>query len=214
MQETAARVIEAAKRKRIPVVMDADALLIIQREPNLVKGWDEVILTPNMVEFAKLWNSNPSPSLHSGGEETDLDKVMGMANQLWGPTVVKKGMKDYISNGTSEGTAIVDLEGGPKRSGGQGDTLTGAIATFLGWRRAYLDGLWDTHERGEKMGEGETLFLAAYAGAAVTRVSPSGVLYLVALFLHPLLQLWVFGFFFFFCFSGLLTLRRLTGLPW
>ena len=206
MQETAARVIEAAKRKRIPVVIDADALLIIQQEPNLVKGWDEVILTPNVVEFARLWDSNFPPRLHpdGGGEgrnyviaEKDLEQVVTLANRLWGPTVVRKGTKDYISNGTPEGTVVVDLEGGLKRSGGQGDTLTGAIATFLGWRRAYLDGLWETSKRDEKMGEGETLLLAAYAGAAVTRVSTNPIQSLVVYLFLILSQLSHYFFFFF-----------------
>ncbi|KAJ2901371.1 YjeF domain containing protein [Zalerion maritima] len=171
MQETAARVIEAAKRKKIPVIMDADALQIIMKEPKILKGWDEVILTPNVVEFGRLWDSNPPPEdNHTGSSQVDreTEKVVRLANHLWGPTIIQKGAKDYISNGMPEGTATVDLEGGKKRSGGQGDTLTGSIATFLCWRRAYLDGLWEETER-EKLSEAETLLLAAFAGAAVTR---------------------------------------------
>ena len=40
-----------------------------------------------------------------------------------------------------------DIPGGLKRSGGQGDTLTGSLATFLGWRKAYLEKIWD-HDGG------------------------------------------------------------------
>lgn len=187
MQEIATRVMEAAKRKRIPVVLDADALQIIQREPNIVKGWEEVVLTPNMVEFGRLWDTNTPPadseiyaaeilersriaaSSSNSEEAKEAYKVIRLANQLWGPTIVQKGAKDYISSGLSDGTVVCDLEGGKKRSGGQGDTLTGAIATFLGWRRAYLDGLWE--DRGEKrMDDTETLMLAVFAGACITRV--------------------------------------------
>lgn len=186
MQEIATRVMEAAKRKRIPVVLDADALQIIQREPNIVKGWEEVVLTPNMVEFGRLWDTNTPPadseiyaaeilersriaaSSSNSEEAKEAYKVIRLANQLWGPTIVQKGAKDYISSGLSDGTVVCDLEGGKKRSGGQGDTLTGAIATFLGWRRAYLDGLWE--DRGEKrMDDTETLMLAVFAGACITR---------------------------------------------
>jgi ATP-dependent NAD(P)H-hydrate dehydratase len=61
----------------------------------------------------------------------------------------------------------VDLEGGRKRSGGQGDTLTGSIATFLGWRKAYLDGIWET---GGRLKEEELVALAVFGGSAITRV--------------------------------------------
>ena len=35
-----------------------------------------------------------------------------------------------------------DAEGGLKRMGGQGDILSGAIAAFLAWGKAYEDGVW------------------------------------------------------------------------
>jgi len=79
-------------------------------------------------------------------------------------TIIEKGGKDLISDG--ETTLINDIQGGKKRSGGQGDTLTGSVATFLGWRKAYLDGLWDA---GEKIPEAELIGLAAFGGSAVTR---------------------------------------------
>ena len=71
---------------------------------------------------------------------------------------------DYISNGTQ--TLTSDLEGGCKRSGGQGDTLTGSLATLLAYRKAYLDGIWQTEG---DLGEAELLMLAAFGGSAITR---------------------------------------------
>jgi ATP-dependent NAD(P)H-hydrate dehydratase len=35
-----------------------------------------------------------------------------------------------------------DAEGGLKRMGGQGDVLTGVIAAFLAWGKAYQEGVW------------------------------------------------------------------------
>ena len=64
-----------------------------------------------------------------------------LARAFGGVTVVQKGKRDYISNG--ERTMVSDIEGGYKRSGGQGDTLTGSLATFLAWRKAYLDRIWE-----------------------------------------------------------------------
>lgn len=164
MQETVARVIRAAREKEMPVVLDADALQLVQKDPEVVKGYREAVLTPNVVEFGRLWDS-----LHLGdaGSEKETHKVERLAKALGGVTVVQKGSKDFISNG--ETTMVDDLEGGKKRSGGQGDTLTGSIATFLAWRKAYLDKLWDVGE--DAMGPTELLGLAAFGGSAITRVS-------------------------------------------
>ncbi|KAF3919737.1 hypothetical protein ABW20_dc0107491 [Dactylellina cionopaga] len=64
-----------------------------------------------------------------------------LAKALGGVTVIQKGKQDYISNG--EKTAACDVEGGLKRSGGQGDTLTGCLGTFLAWKKGYMDRLWE-----------------------------------------------------------------------
>jgi len=63
-------------------------------------------------------------------------------------------------------TTISDFQGGLKRSGGQGDTLTGSLGTFLAWREIYHEGLWDI---GEPMSREETLLVAAFGGSAITR---------------------------------------------
>ncbi|KAI1497209.1 H-hydrate dehydratase [Biscogniauxia marginata] len=166
MQDTVARVLAAARERRMPAVMDADALALVLSRPELVMGWREVVLTPNVVEFGRLWKGIVADGGHGGNvsEDNEAARVEKLSRALGGVTIVQKGARDLISNGDS--TLVVDLPGGLKRSGGQGDTLTGSIATFLGWRKAYLDGLW---EHGGKLGEEELLGLAAFGGAAVTR---------------------------------------------
>ncbi|CAI4216314.1 unnamed protein product [Parascedosporium putredinis] len=54
MHATVARVLRAAREKEIPVVLDADALMLIQKDPELVRGYPGAVLTPNVVEFGKL----------------------------------------------------------------------------------------------------------------------------------------------------------------
>ncbi|KAI0548341.1 H-hydrate dehydratase [Xylaria curta] len=170
MQDTCARVLAAARERKMPVVLDADALAIVIKSPELVMGWREVVLTPNVVEFGRLWKGVFPDGEKQGGAEGDKDaksesaQVEALSKALGGVTIIQKGGKDFISNG--ETTLVVDLAGGLKRSGGQGDTLTGSIATLLAWRKAYLDGLWD---HGGQLKEAETLSLAAFGGAAITR---------------------------------------------
>ncbi|KXH52922.1 carbohydrate kinase [Colletotrichum nymphaeae SA-01] len=171
MQETVARVIRAARERSIPLVLDADALLVVQKDPGLVKGYELAVLTPNVVEFSRLCKAlevdegKVKTETSGDGEEKETAKVEALARALEGVTIVQKGAKDFISNGRD--TLVVDLQGGLKRSGGQGDTLTGSIATFLGWRHAYLEGLWD--KGGEAIKEDELVRLAAFGGSAITR---------------------------------------------
>ncbi|KAH8675949.1 Ribokinase-like protein [Xylariales sp. PMI_506] len=164
MQQTLGKVLAAARKLKMPVVMDADALALVLSNPELVMGWKEVVLTPNVVEFSRLYKGLKVSEV--SGAKSESAQVEALSKALGGVTIIQKGAKDLISNG--EQTMVVDLEGGLKRSGGQGDTLTGSIATFLGWRKAYHDGLWD---HGDKLDEQETLGLAAFGGSAITRES-------------------------------------------
>ncbi|KAK7729999.1 hypothetical protein SLS53_009114 [Cytospora paraplurivora] len=174
MQDTVAKVITAARKQNTPLVLDADALQVVQKSPEIIKGYKLAVLTPNVVEFGRLCKSlgveeEVQKAVDSaGGDESKKEtaKVEALARALGGVTIVQKGFKDFISDG--ETTLAVDLVGGKKRSGGQGDTLTGSIATFLGWRKAYLDGLWD---HGGKLPEEELVQLAAFGGASITRES-------------------------------------------
>lgn len=182
VQDVSARVIRAARERGLPVVLDADALQLVQADPGLVRGYRLAVLTPNVVEFGRLTKAlgieaqvqEAQEKVHGhgqgrggGGKEGgETAKVEALARALGGVTVVQKGACDYVSDG--ERSLTVDVVGGKKRSGGQGDTLTGSIATFLGWRKAYLDGIWG-HDRA--LDEGEMVGLAAFGGSAITRVS-------------------------------------------
>lgn len=163
MQATVARVVHAARDRNMPIVLDADALQLVQKDPSLVKGYKGAVLTPNVVEFGRLCDA-----LHVDlPDKGQTGKVEALARALGGVTIIQKGPRDFISDGAT--TLTDDLPGGKKRSGGQGDTLTGAVATFLGWRKAYLDGLWDVGD--QKLEADELIGLAAFGGSAVTRVS-------------------------------------------
>ena len=160
MQETCAKVITEARKQKIPFVLDADGLMLATQRPELVKGYAECILTPNVVEFGRL-----AKAMGIDVEKGDKTRLCSdLAQKYGGVTIIQKGQQDYISNGAH--TVISDGEGGLKRSGGQGDTLTGSLATLLAYRKAYHDKLW---ERTADMEESETLALVAYGGSAVTR---------------------------------------------
>jgi len=160
MHETCEKILQEARNQKVPFVLDADGLMIAQNKPEIVQGYRECILTPNVVEFGRLCKSK---NIDVDGLKAE-EGAEKLAKAFGGVTVIQKGGNDYISNGDK--TFISDLQGGLKRSGGQGDTLTGSLATFLAWRRAYLDKLWD-HDG--DIDEVESLALAAFGGSSITK---------------------------------------------
>jgi ATP-dependent NAD(P)H-hydrate dehydratase len=188
-----AEVIKAARSQSIPFVLDADGLLIVTQDPSLVKGYKECILTPNVVEFGRLAKAlgievaSQADIAEGSGDKTskESDACEQLSKALGGVTIIQKGPHDVISNGVT--SIISDTKGGLKRSGGQGDTLTGSLGTMLAWRAAYHDKLWDSGEQenskeaqsrdevqaelesDKRMSPATTLLLAAWTGSSITR---------------------------------------------
>ncbi|CAN6650248.1 ATP-dependent (S)-NAD(P)H-hydrate dehydratase [Trichomonascus vanleenenianus] len=162
MLEIITRVVEECRRRKMPMVIDADGLYLIQSNVDIIKGYDQAILTPNVVEFQRLQKAvglTPDPEHMS-------EDCLKLSQKLDGVAIIQKGQIDYISNGKI--TIHGDLPGGKKRVSGQGDTLSGSIGTFLCWRKAYLDKIWD-HK--DDINESDLMLLAAFAGSCITRHS-------------------------------------------
>lgn len=84
---------------------------------------------------------------------------------MGGLTICQKGGTDIISNGDE--VLKVDIPGGLKRSGGQGDVLSGSIGCMLGWALNYEEGVGRDNANPVKT---ERLpLLAAYGGACIAR---------------------------------------------
>ena len=97
---------------------------------------------------------------------------------MGGVTVLQKGAEDLIavhpsSPESDPQTATVDVRGGLKRCGGQGDVLSGTVGTFLAWGKCFEDGAWAAHGNPEKAGisVSHLPFLAAIGGSLVTRTT-------------------------------------------
>ncbi|KAG0266565.1 hypothetical protein DFQ27_009675 [Actinomortierella ambigua] len=152
--------IQEARKLNLPIIIDADGLILIQDNPEVIQGYHRAVLTPNVVEFKRLCESQ---SIDTKKEDVDNPPVLQLSRKL-GVVVVEKGKEDYISDGTK--VMVVSNEGGLKRSGGQGDILTGLMATSLAWGIAYNNHEWQT---GHHPSDNDT-FLTACAGAcALTR---------------------------------------------
>lgn len=122
-----------AKQRGIPIILDADALFFIAQQPDLIRGYEQAILTPNVAEFERLYAS----VFKQASNKTDDPKkiVEKLAQSLGNVTILRKGPEDIISNGHA--TFGCHEKGSLRRCGGQGDLLSGAVATFSHWSQAF-----------------------------------------------------------------------------
>lgn len=66
---------------------------------------------------------------------TSLSTTESLARAFGNVTIVQKGPQDIIANGVDT-PLISDTPGSNRRCGGQGDLLSGTIATFFAWTHA------------------------------------------------------------------------------
>ncbi|KAI5999293.1 Ribokinase-like protein [Pisolithus orientalis] len=185
MQNYAKMALRLARTKAMFLVLDADALWMIGQDLSLVKGYRRAVLTPNVVEFKRL-------SEQAGVDPKSVpaeQRAAEVSKRLGGVVVLQKGPKDLIATDTTgeaanlEESGIrhvldeesqkvkevieVDVEGGLKRCGGQGDVLSGTVGAMLAWGKCYEDGAF-----GDKsIPESRLPILAAVGGSMVTRTS-------------------------------------------
>ncbi|KAL4420236.1 hypothetical protein ABPG77_011060 [Micractinium sp. CCAP 211/92] len=162
---TVAEIMRGVRRRSLPMVVDADGLWLVNQDPSLVQGYANAVLTPNKVEFQRLADKLGVPL-------DSPDALQRICQSLEGPVVVRKGSGDAAGDGQQ--VLVCDYEGSPRRAGGQGDVLSGCIATFAAWaQRAGGASKEQLHSRddggGGSAAEVPPLLLAAYAGCVTTR---------------------------------------------
>lgn len=117
--------IAVIKIKKIPLVIDADGLFLITENPNLIKDFSSpVVLTPNKIEYERLSKKEDCSSLSDWGQKI---------------TVLKKGASDELLSSFPDVQWMSNQGGSGRRCGGQGDLLSGSIATFLNWMLSNKD---------------------------------------------------------------------------
>eukprot|EP00475_Leptophrys_vorax_P017596 TRINITY_DN24220_c0_g1_i1.p1 TRINITY_DN24220_c0_g1~~TRINITY_DN24220_c0_g1_i1.p1 ORF type:complete len:361 (-),score=89.93 TRINITY_DN24220_c0_g1_i1:134-1216(-) len=147
----AEQIIERAIQKEKKIVLDADMLTRLQKVPELIRGYPRTILTPNAMEFRRLWtayaSSIPAPPFDAfsapnnaleilQGDVGSFDQVSQdtcyISKQIGGGvTILRKGAIDIISDGSA--VAHVGISSSPRRVGGQGDILAGLTGLCYAW---------------------------------------------------------------------------------
>lgn len=198
MQHYARIALSLAHARAMFVVLDADALWMIGQALELVRGHRRAVLTPNVVEFGRLCDQ-----VGVGGEVGEGERAAEVSRRLGGVVVLQKGARDMIAIDTTgeeanlgasgirvvdgeEGEKVrevveVDVEGGMKRCGGQGDVLSGCVGTMLAWGKCYEEGAYgcvhvsgvdrvsDGYDRDHSLPVSRLPVLAAIGGSIVTR---------------------------------------------
>lgn len=106
------------KGLRKPLILDADGLFWAAENFDLVKDYPGLIMTPNAVEFQRLFGKNPAANIELLGEHV---------------TILQKGLTDTIWTSQTSEIFGEDIMGSFRRCGGQGDLLCGAVSTFYCW---------------------------------------------------------------------------------
>ncbi|KAF5379322.1 hypothetical protein D9757_007615 [Collybiopsis confluens] len=181
MQNFAKLALSIARERGMFLVLDADALFLLGQDISIIQGYRRAVLTPNVMEFKRL-----SEQVGIDPNIPAEERAEALSRELGGVAILQKGPKDIIAIDTTgsasdpEKSQIkdeekertkevvhVDVEGGLKRCGGQGDILSGAVGSFLAFGKCYEDGAFGDG----KIAPSRMPILAATAGSMVTRTA-------------------------------------------
>lgn len=124
--EVVEQLMNVIREKQIPLIIDADGLFLITEKPELISNFmSPVVLTPNKIEFERLFNK--------------INGYSGLKSLGVNITILKKGQIDELYSSDSNLQWKFNIGGSGRRCGGQGDLLSGSIATFLHWTLASVD---------------------------------------------------------------------------
>ncbi|KAJ2712941.1 hypothetical protein H4R19_002496 [Coemansia spiralis] len=162
------RAIGAARDGGLAIVLDADALALVIDAPDIIRGYRNAVLTPNVPEFARLAQALGVGADRAEGDELPVDQAAKLvAQKLGGVTVVCKGKADVITNG--DRVFVCSEAGGLRRCGGQGDILAGALLAFLAWGERYKRRAWAVRPASDAIEDALVPMHAAYAACMLTR---------------------------------------------
>mmetsp|Transcript_2142 Transcript_2142/g.3229 ORF Transcript_2142/g.3229 Transcript_2142/m.3229 type:complete len:377 (-) Transcript_2142:702-1832(-) len=167
--DIAREIIRRAVTLGVPLVLDGDGLFLVARDPDLVQGYPNCILTPNLNEFRRL-SATLGVSLHGSGASADRTaKLLEVSGCLGGPTIVSKGPTDAICDGYN--SMLCTTPGGAKRCGNLGDILSGCVAAFVAWSAFFWEAARGTQGAMVVLPEVNPMLLASYGGCLVARTA-------------------------------------------
>lgn len=156
IMKTVSELIKVCRKLTKPLIIDADGLYLITQNPNIIKDYPLAILTPNAMEFSQLFATEIQPTLNIS------ETIVKLSHFGSNVIIVRKGQIDSIFD--CNYVVSCSTVGSARRCGGQGDLLSGALGTFLGWA------LQDTVQiNGKSVDNNFKAMVAAYAACRLTR---------------------------------------------
>ena len=169
MLKSLIRIIEEVKVLNLPIILDADSLYLVSLSPKIIANYPKAIITPNVVEFQRIAKAlSIDADLSESNKDKLIDQTIEVSRKLGDIIVFRKGEHDLIVK--SSKFLINEITGSNKRVGGQGDTLTGAIATLVNWSNNYILRLWDNQV---DLDQEDANLLACFAASSVVRNASS-----------------------------------------
>lgn len=164
LQDRARELISQAKMRSMPLVLDADSLMLVNKDPSLIQNYPNVILTPNRVELQRMLDSMYKSVKHDlrSMSTADIVPLVRKCSKDLNVTILAKGQSDIICEGANHEFALLTDEttGSNRRCGGQGDILSGLAGVYLHW----LHQESNTNQKVDNL-----TAWAAYLAAATTR---------------------------------------------
>jgi len=125
-KQTQEAILKAMSQVSVPMVIDADAIHALSKDPSVIKG-KQCIATPHSYEFFVLTNRE----VYNLSEEEKIKVVKEESSRL-GLTILLKDKPDIISDGKN---VALNSAGSPYMSvGGTGDVLSGICGALLSRR--------------------------------------------------------------------------------
>ncbi|CAF0874228.1 unnamed protein product [Adineta steineri] len=165
--------------KPIPVVIDADGLHLITEKPGLINNYVNCILTPNGPEFERLYEKVMGVKSEEQKQEKDKTQLAQKLADALRVNILMKGHLDVIASPDNQQPVQCGIDGSPRRCGGQGDLLAGALAASYYWtvkngdqnQQSSPDKSSKTTEQQANTSKLTPAQIAAYAASTLIRTS-------------------------------------------
>ena len=134
LQRRARNLIEEAKKRSLPLILDADSLLLVNQDESIIKSYPKTLLTPNRIELQRLLNKLYAPEKFElrNMQTEDISELVKKCSSELGVSILAKGKNDIICDHKFE-LLTDDHSGSARRCGGQGDLIAGLAGVFIHW---------------------------------------------------------------------------------
>lgn len=115
-------------KKTIPLIIDADALTILSKQTKYLeqlKNCENIVCTPHVKEFARLYNTTVSDV------KENMIELVTKFSKKYRMIIICKDAKTYIHDGLSGKSYLNQSGNHGMATAGSGDVLTGIIASLI-----------------------------------------------------------------------------------